>query len=106
MRSEDGGVRKRLLSAFADRLRAKAAIRRKRDLKRASENKKTHEEMLPVIGRGNLLTSVSFPSQDSGTLTAVMAVLCEWNGTTRKWEGTVRGEACPASYPRGRDSMA
>ena len=37
MRSEDGGVMKRLLSAFADRLRAKAAIRRKRDLKRASE---------------------------------------------------------------------
>ena len=34
-----------------------------------------------MIGRGNLLTSISFPSQDSGTLTAVMAVLCEWNGT-------------------------
>ena len=33
-----------------------------------------------MIGRGNLLTSISFPSQDSGTLTAVMAVLCEWNG--------------------------
>lgn len=59
-----------------------------------------------MIGRGNLLTSISFPSQDSGTLTAVMAVLCEWNGPTRKWEGTVRGEAFPASYPRVRDSMA
>ncbi len=34
-----------------------------------------------MIGRGNLLTSISFPSQDSGTLTDVMAVLCEWNGT-------------------------
>jgi hypothetical protein len=33
-----------------------------------------------VIGRGNLLTSISFPSQDGGILTAV-AVLCEWNGT-------------------------
>jgi hypothetical protein len=45
MRSEDGGVMKRLLSAFADRLRAKAATRRKRDLKRVAEKKKTHEEM-------------------------------------------------------------
>jgi hypothetical protein len=45
MRSEDGGVMKRLLSAFADRLRAKAATRRKRDLNRAAEKKKTHEEM-------------------------------------------------------------
>ena len=44
MRSEDGGVMKRLLSAFADRLRAKAATRRKRDLKWAAE-KKSHEEM-------------------------------------------------------------
>jgi len=34
MGSENGGVMKRLLSAFADRLRAKAATRRKRDLKR------------------------------------------------------------------------
>jgi hypothetical protein len=36
---------KRLLSAFADRFRAKAATRRKRDLKRAAEKKKTYEEM-------------------------------------------------------------
>jgi integrase len=34
-----------------------------------------------VIGRGNLLTSISFPWQDGGILAAVMAVLCEWNGT-------------------------
>ena len=45
MRLEDGGVMKRLLSAFADGLRAKAATRRKRDLKRAAEKKKAHEEM-------------------------------------------------------------
>ena len=81
MRAEDGGVMKRLLSAFADRLRAKAATRRKRDLKRAAEKKRPMRRWLPVIGRRNLLTSISFPSQDSGTLTAVMAVLCEWNGT-------------------------
>jgi hypothetical protein len=81
MRSEDGGVMKGLLSVFADRLRAKAATRRKRDLKRAGEKKKTHEEMTSRDWQGNLLTSISFPSQDSGTLTDVMAVLCEWNGT-------------------------
>jgi hypothetical protein len=45
MRSEDGGMMKRLLSAFADGLRAKAATRPKRDLNRAAEKKKTHEEM-------------------------------------------------------------
>ncbi len=45
MRSGDGEVSKRLLSAFADRLRVEGATRRKRDLKRAGEKKKTHEEM-------------------------------------------------------------
>jgi hypothetical protein len=40
-----------------------------------------------VIGGGNLLTSISFPSLDSGTLTAVMAVLCEWTGPTPKVGG-------------------
>jgi hypothetical protein len=81
MRSEDGGARKRLLSAFADRLRAKAATRRKRDLKRASEKKKTHEEMTSRDWQGEPLDLHIVPSQDSGTLTAVMAVPFEWNGT-------------------------
>jgi len=45
MGSEDGGVMKRSLRAFADRLRAKAAIRRNRDLKRVAEKRKTYEEM-------------------------------------------------------------
>ena len=54
-----------------------------------------------MIGRGNLLTSISFPSQDSGTLTAVMAVLCDWNGTDPQVGGAIRAEAFPASYPRG-----
>jgi hypothetical protein len=50
-----------------------------------------------VIGRGNLLTSISFPSQDSGTLTGVIAVLCEWEtGPTRKWEGTLTGRGIPS----------
>ena len=60
-----------------------------------------------MIGRGNLLTSISFPSQDSGTLTALMAVLCEWNETDPQVGGDRYGpKAFPASYPRGRDSMA
>ena len=42
------------------------------------------------------MTSISFPSQDSGTLTAVMAVLCEWNGTDREWEGAVTGRGVPS----------
>jgi len=49
-----------------------------------------------VIGRGNLLTSISFPSQDSGTLTAVMAVLCEWNGTDPQVGGDRYG---PRAFP-------
>jgi hypothetical protein len=67
---EDGGVMKRYLSAFGDRLRAKAEIRRKGDLKRAAEaaeKTKTYEEMtsrdwqgepldlhiVPLVGRRN-----------------------------------------------------
>jgi hypothetical protein len=37
-----------------------------------------------VIGRGNLLTSISFPSQDGGILAAVMAAVCERNGADRE----------------------
>jgi hypothetical protein len=33
------------LRAFADRLRAKAEVRQKRDIKRASEQARTYEEM-------------------------------------------------------------
>lgn len=39
------GVMKRFLSDFADSLRAKAAIRRKRDVKRAAEKMQNREEM-------------------------------------------------------------
>jgi len=51
------------------------------------------------------LTSISFPSQDSGTLTAVMAVLFEWNGTDQEerrsvlfggaWTGANSGDVAP-----------
>jgi hypothetical protein len=55
-----------------------------------------------VIGRGNLLTSISFPSQDSGTLTGVIAVLCEWEtGPTRKWEGTYGPRHSQRAFPAG-----
>jgi hypothetical protein len=67
MGSKDGGVMKRYLSAFGDRVRARAEIRRKRDLKRAAEKTKTYEEMtsrdwqgepldlhiVPLVGRRN-----------------------------------------------------
>jgi hypothetical protein len=61
-----------------------------------------------VIGRGNLLTSISFPSQDSGTLTVVMAALCEWNGTDPQVGGRPLGarrsqRAIPAGVMRWRD---
>ncbi len=61
-----------------------------------------------MIGRGNLLTSISLPSQDSGTLTAVMAVLCEWNGTDPQVGGDRCGPRCsqraiPACVIRWRD---
>jgi len=49
-----------------------------------------------VIGRGNLLTSISFPSQDSGTLTAVMAVLCEWDRTDPQVGGDREGRGVPS----------
>jgi hypothetical protein len=47
MGSEDRGVMKRLLSAIADRYQAKAAIRRKRDFKRAAKKMQDREEKLP-----------------------------------------------------------
>jgi hypothetical protein len=63
-----------------------------------------------VIGRGNLLTSISFPSQDSGTLTAVMAVLCEWNGIDPQMGGPIGARrsqrAIPAGVIRWRDCAA
>jgi hypothetical protein len=60
-----------------------------------------------VIGRGNLLTSISFPSQDSGTLMAVMAVLCEWNGTDSQVGGDRYGpRRSQRAIPAERDSMA
>jgi hypothetical protein len=49
-----------------------------------------------VIGRGNLLTSISFPFQDSGTLMGVMAVLCEWNGTDPQVGGDRTGRGVPS----------
>lgn len=41
------GVMNRFLSDVVARLRAKGAIRRKRDLKRIAEKMQTREEMLP-----------------------------------------------------------
>ena len=52
-----------------------------------------------MIGRGNLLTSISFPSQDSGTLTAVMAVLCEWNGTDPQGGRGARADQASSAGP-------
>jgi len=54
---------KRFLSAFADRLRAKTAIRRKRDLERAAEKMKTREEMRfgPRDWRGEAIDAHGLP---------------------------------------------
>jgi len=102
MRSQDGGVMKRLLSAFADRFRAKAATRRKRDLKRPAEKRKTYEEMTSRDRQGEPLYLHIVPSQDSGTLTAVMAALCEWDGTDRaSGRETVRGRGVPSELSPG-----
>jgi hypothetical protein len=54
MGSEEVGVL-RFLTAFADRLRAKAATRRKRYLERAAEKTKTYEEMTSRDSQGEPL---------------------------------------------------
>ena len=52
------------------------------------------------------MTSISFPFQDSGTLTAVMAVLCEWNGTDPQVGGGRYGRGVPSELSPRRDSIA